>query len=252
MKRLSAYVWFAATLLAVQGCEAPVDPAAEASARAIAEAPTDCPRGLAKAMGASMNVDSTHEVKPRRVGLGALNSLIACVVKDTSAEIGDGAVIIMRADTPENEVRYALERLGFDQENLGWGRSRTPRGQVDSVFFQTYGSLARNLTENNPKAFGTFRDAFPTGTVVLGASIRGSKPKRSVPKPILPSAEAGGSDGTWRCSYSPTYNNDWHDDGLCTNGVETERPYLRAGDSFITEAEFMESLSEYERYLNGR
>ena len=56
----------------------------------------------------------------------------------------------------------------------------------------------------------------------------------------------------WRCSYSPTYNNDWHDDVVCSNGVEQERPYLRGWDSFVTEAEIMESARQYEGQLNGR
>ena len=47
-------------------------------------------------------------------------------------------------------------------------------------------------------------------------------------------------------------NENWHDDVLCTNGVESDRPYLRSGDSFITEAEIMESGREYESQLNAR
>jgi len=60
---------------------------------------------------------------------------------------------------------------------------------------------------------------------------------------------AGTAD--WSCSYSPTYNNDWHDDVVCSNGVDQERPYLRGWDSFVTEAEIMESAREYEAQLNG-
>lgn len=56
----------------------------------------------------------------------------------------------------------------------------------------------------------------------------------------------------WSCSYSPTYNNDWHDDVVCTNGSEQDRPYLRDWDSFVTETEIMESAREYEAQLNGR
>lgn len=55
----------------------------------------------------------------------------------------------------------------------------------------------------------------------------------------------------WNCSYSPTYNNDWHDDAVCINGSEQVRPYLRGWDSFVTEAELMESAREYEARLNG-
>lgn len=56
----------------------------------------------------------------------------------------------------------------------------------------------------------------------------------------------------WTCYYSPTYNYDWHDDVLCTNGTQQERPYLRSGDSFVTETEMREAAREYERQLNAR
>ena len=55
----------------------------------------------------------------------------------------------------------------------------------------------------------------------------------------------------WLCSYSPTYDYDWHNDVLCTNGTQDERPYLREGDNFVTEDELMESARDYERQLNG-
>lgn len=55
---------------------------------------------------------------------------------------------------------------------------------------------------------------------------------------------------SWICSYSPTMNRDWHDDVTCTNGVEEQRPYLREWDSFVTQAEIMESAREYEQELN--
>jgi hypothetical protein len=56
----------------------------------------------------------------------------------------------------------------------------------------------------------------------------------------------------WTCYYSPTYNYDWHDDVLCTNGTQQERPYLRSGDSFVTETEMREAAYQYERQLNAR
>ena len=55
----------------------------------------------------------------------------------------------------------------------------------------------------------------------------------------------------WVCSYSPTYDYDWHNDIVCTNGTQQQRPYLREWDSYITESEIMESAREYERQLNG-
>lgn len=57
---------------------------------------------------------------------------------------------------------------------------------------------------------------------------------------------------SWTCVYSPTYNDDWHDDVTCSNGSESERPYLRDWDGFVTQAEIMESAREYEAQLNGR
>lgn len=59
-----------------------------------------------------------------------------------------------------------------------------------------------------------------------------------------------GGSRVWRCSYSPTYNDDWHDDVVCSNGEEEERPYLREWDNFITEAELMESARQFEAQLN--
>lgn len=55
----------------------------------------------------------------------------------------------------------------------------------------------------------------------------------------------------WVCSYSPTYDQNWHNDALCTNGVESLRPTLREWDSHVTEDELMESAREYATQLNG-
>jgi hypothetical protein len=57
---------------------------------------------------------------------------------------------------------------------------------------------------------------------------------------------------SWSCGYSPTYNNDWHDDVLCTNGVDQDRPYLLQGDSFVDEREIMDAAARYEDMLNSR
>jgi len=59
------------------------------------------------------------------------------------------------------------------------------------------------------------------------------------------------SAGAWSCVYSPTMNRDWHDDVLCTNGEQRDRPYLRPGDSFVTEDEMIRSAQDYEDQLNG-
>lgn len=55
----------------------------------------------------------------------------------------------------------------------------------------------------------------------------------------------------WTCSYSPTMNDDWHDDAVCRNGGEVVRPYLREWDDFVTESELMESAREYAAELNA-
>lgn len=58
--------------------------------------------------------------------------------------------------------------------------------------------------------------------------------------------------GAWTCTWDPTYNNDWHDDVICSNGSEQERPYLRPEDNFVTYDEIMETGRQYEDKLNGR
>ncbi len=56
----------------------------------------------------------------------------------------------------------------------------------------------------------------------------------------------------WTCVYSPTLNDDWHDDVSCSNGIHQRRPYLREWDRFVTKAELMQSAREYEQQLNAR
>jgi len=65
-----------------------------------------------------------------------------------------------------------------------------------------------------------------------------------------PEAPAREPDGLWSCSYSPTFDRDWHNDVLCENGLQTQRPYLREWDSYVTQDEIMESAREYEAQLN--
>ncbi len=58
-------------------------------------------------------------------------------------------------------------------------------------------------------------------------------------------------DEPWVCRYSPTYDENWHNDVLCTNGLHEDRPHLREWDDFVTEAEIMDSAREYEQQLNA-
>lgn len=66
------------------------------------------------------------------------------------------------------------------------------------------------------------------------------------------SKKKSSSAPVWTCYYDPTMNRDWHDDVLCENGLEQDRPYLRPKDKFVTEAEIMRSAREYEKKLNRR
>lgn len=59
------------------------------------------------------------------------------------------------------------------------------------------------------------------------------------------------SIGSWSCVYDETWNDDWHDDVVCSNGSEAHRPYLREWDSFVEYWEIMESAAEYEAQLNA-
>lgn len=65
------------------------------------------------------------------------------------------------------------------------------------------------------------------------------------------SSAATPKTGSWTCVYDPTMNRNWHDDVLCSNGSDTQRPSLRDGDDFITKSELMESAAEFEAELNS-
>ncbi|MCR2813047.1 hypothetical protein [Microbacterium sp. zg.Y1084] len=56
----------------------------------------------------------------------------------------------------------------------------------------------------------------------------------------------------WSCFLDPTFNEDWHDDVVCTNGSERHRPHLREWDSFVEEWELLQSAEEYGQHLNSR
>lgn len=56
--------------------------------------------------------------------------------------------------------------------------------------------------------------------------------------------------GMWECAYSPTYDEDWHNDILCSDGMTEDRPYLLPSDSYITETEIRDAAAEYEDQLN--
>ena len=109
------------------------------------------------------------------------------------------------------------------------------------------------------------------GITILAGGCSGLDPERGdllgnerpAPEPYVPEEQPGGiPDGipdegdipepvsSWTCTYDVTYNDDWHDDVVCSNGSEAHRPSLREWDDFVTEAELMESAREYAAELN--
>lgn len=94
----------------------------------------------------------------------------------------------------------------------------------------------------------TTEPSLAAAEVVPPPATRTADPFEELPK-ITPPGEPRGAD--WTCAYRPTYNYDWHDDVLCSNGAERQRPYLREWDSYVTEYEIMESAREYEGQLNA-
>lgn len=55
----------------------------------------------------------------------------------------------------------------------------------------------------------------------------------------------------WACFYDATMNDNWHDDVLCTNGVDSTRPILLPDDAFVDYDEIMGAAAAYEAQLNG-
>lgn len=55
----------------------------------------------------------------------------------------------------------------------------------------------------------------------------------------------------WYCGYHPSYDDNWHNDVTCTNGVQTDVPNLLPNDSYITPAEMEAAAKIYEDQLNG-
>ena len=70
---------------------------------------------------------------------------------------------------------------------------------------------------------------------------KASPPTAMVPPAPLP---------TWTCGPSVTLNYDWHDDVLCTDGVNSRRPYLLPDDSFVSYDELRRAAGEYAAELN--
>lgn len=78
-----------------------------------------------------------------------------------------------------------------------------------------------------------------------------SEPRGLVPAPEEEPVPEHEPAPLWECFYDPTYNYDWHDDVLCTNGLEYDRPILIPWDDYVEYEEIMEAAMEYEAELNG-
>ena len=55
----------------------------------------------------------------------------------------------------------------------------------------------------------------------------------------------------WSCGWAPTMNENWHDDVLCSNGLNSMRPTLLPNQGFVTKVEMMQAARQYEIGLNG-
>ncbi|WP_148576030.1 hypothetical protein [Nocardioides caldifontis] len=99
--------------------------------------------------------------------------------------------------------------------------------------------------------------ALTTSGCIATGEVDGNEPPIREPVEVNPAREARHRvpkikmSSLWTCTYSPTYDNDWHNDVVCTDGTRSERPYLRAWDSYVTPDEIMESAREYEAELNA-
>ncbi|MBH0024709.1 hypothetical protein [Salinibacterium sp. SWN248] len=58
------------------------------------------------------------------------------------------------------------------------------------------------------------------------------------------------ASGGWLCIWDPTYNDDWHDDYVCSNGTSFDRPYLLPEDPFVESEELAAAAAAYEDSLN--
>lgn len=57
---------------------------------------------------------------------------------------------------------------------------------------------------------------------------------------------------SWSCGWSPTMNENWHDDVLCVRGGESVRPSLLADWDFVTQQDMMTAAADFETYLNSK
>ena len=55
----------------------------------------------------------------------------------------------------------------------------------------------------------------------------------------------------WQCYWDPTMNDDWHDDYLCSDGVNVDRPYLLPDDPYVEKWELDAAAADHAAALNG-
>lgn len=93
-----------------------------------------------------------------------------------------------------------------------------------------------------------FFGLFGGSTMTTGAidDFTPPEPETVWNNPEPPTAKA------WSCGWSPTMNENWHDDVLCTNGVDQDRPILLPDWSYVTKDDMMAEARNYENYLNSR
>lgn len=109
---------------------------------------------------------------------------------------------------------------------------------------------------------------FMSGTPDVIGALNGEVPASSVPPPVRyveddfePSdieieeaQQRAWEDVTgqrWSCFYDPTFNENWHDDVLCTDGPTSHRPVLLEDWGFVTEADMRSAGEDYEIFLNS-
>ncbi|GAA1914182.1 hypothetical protein GCM10009797_04930 [Nocardioides hwasunensis] len=78
-----------------------------------------------------------------------------------------------------------------------------------------------------------------------GAAAQASSGTESARAQVAPAAAP-----LWRCWWSPTMDDNWHNDALCSNGVTQVRPHLRPNDTYITRDELMRSARAWARARN--
>ncbi|WP_374457045.1 hypothetical protein [Nocardioides sp.] len=83
-----------------------------------------------------------------------------------------------------------------------------------------------------------------SGALLLGALLvtgvgpaAQASPRTDDARAVVASSAAS----QWTCRWAPTMDHNWHNDALCSNGVKQVRPYLRPGDTYITQDELMRS-----------